>query len=1124
MPKPLEVFEEPDRYWSLLTSARDVDLEDQFFDRKEACAPDAGGNVPKSQVSNLIDHLKATVSAFANENHEGGLLVLGISKTGEVRGLSHLTDEQRNSIARPSDWLLNQNSRVKLHECSDSTGKAAKICLIYAPFTANAICETIGHSPSAWRRQGAQNTLLSSDQKDQLRRDKRIISFEDEPCCPFDLFDVDQPLLAEFRKVYHSDARYTYSDEQLLFQAGALIRDGNSYLFNNAGLLFFAANPQRLLSWASVRLIRYETLSETSPDSSVITLEKEFTGSLPQQIRNLRVYLQESGFFKKYQKRNIAGGFTEEPELPLAAVDEAIVNAVAHREYAAKYLIECKKFKDAFVVNNSGRVLQREREVPTDFSLADVVLDHAPRNPKLLGWLRLMKDERGAEFVRALSEGTRRMREEMQVLGLPAPRFHVTPFQTRVTLFNNAAEREAALRATSSDSEASTEFTNLFPLKLVNVQNLRTEEFARIKKEISSSLADALQSSGWFIDRGGYRMQAHKRHTEIPLPPEVARYLRFYPAYSFQVREYWSVLYLAIDYSLEVKNVRYANELLADIPAEGLVGKSAIANWNGWRPGRIQEADAEWIVIQFFEFESVQRIRSDKVIPNLPVWMLESMLHRAGVNFDLVSAIKRESLASMPNAARTRSAKTQAIAEELASSVFPISISGNIAVVVQSSGAVLSRKPESINTLFASSIPEPNVEFQHHHESADIREGITRFGAYNTDPHDIELVPICTDEYRHQMAALIERLKSGKFKYKGSERTFGARFNYSSIVTASNVSSLQGECTRVLEEHPDWKGNAELGRLFLIYTPERGYSLDDESSPYYQLKRLLFEAGIPSQMVDTPTLLNPDWKDLNLALNITAKCGIVPWVLPDAIPDAHFFVGLSYTQSQRRNASRMMGYANVFNAYGRWGFYSANSEAFPYDKKGEYFHRLVKSTLERLSPLSETPSIYFHYSAKFSRDDRKAILEAARAVRPKGAYSFVWINTQHNVRFYDRSNEGDGSLTRGSYIPTSPSQAYVSTTGYNPYRKSLGTPLTLEVNVYAEEPNGRSRAQHDLRALAFQILSLTKLNWASTDSLCGEPITTKYAGDIAYLTDAFLRQKEPGFKLHPVLERTPWFI
>jgi hypothetical protein len=59
--------------------------------------------------------------------------------------------------------------------------------------------------------------------------------------------------------------------------------------------------------------------------------------------------------------------------------------------------------------------------------------------------------------------------------------------------------------------------------------------------------------------------------------------------------------------------------------------------------------------------------------------------------------------------------------------------------------------------------------------------------------------------------------------------------------------------------------------------------------------------------------------------------------------------------------------------------------------------------------------------------------------------------------------------------------------------------------------------------LAVQVLCLTKLNWASTDAFTGEPITVKYAGDIAYLTAAFLRQREP-FQLHPVLERTPWFV
>jgi argonaute-like protein implicated in RNA metabolism and viral defense len=248
----------------------------------------------------------------------------------------------------------------------------------------------------------------------------------------------------------------------------------------------------------------------------------------------------------------------------------------------------------------------------------------------------------------------------------------------------------------------------------------------------------------------------------------------------------------------------------------------------------------------------------------------------------------------------------------------------------------------------------------------------------------------------------------------------------------------------------------------------------------------------------------------------------VPWVLPGAIPDADFFVGLSYTQNFERGTTRTMGYANVFNSYGRWGFYSANTETFPFEKKAEYFSELVRATLEKL-PLSDSPSVYFHYSAKFKKEDRDAIVGSARKVRPGGTYSFVWINTDHNVRFYDSRPEGDGSLSRGSFVRTSPSQLYLSTTGYNTYRKTLGTPQMLELNIFAEGPDRKPRTHHDLRALASQILSLTKLNWASTDSLCGEPITIKYAGAIAYLTAAFLRQQD-NFRVHAALEQTPWFI
>jgi len=59
-----------------------------------------------------------------------------------------------------------------------------------------------------------------------------------------------------------SDARYEYSDEELLYNAGAIEKDGDSYYFTRIGFLFFAANPQRVMPWAFIRLLRYERNSD----------------------------------------------------------------------------------------------------------------------------------------------------------------------------------------------------------------------------------------------------------------------------------------------------------------------------------------------------------------------------------------------------------------------------------------------------------------------------------------------------------------------------------------------------------------------------------------------------------------------------------------------------------------------------------------------------------------------------------------------------------------------------------------------------------------------------------------------------------------------------------------------
>jgi predicted HTH transcriptional regulator len=180
--------------------------------------------------------------------------------------------------------------------------------------------------------------------------------FDQRDCCIYDVRDLNLQILQEFRKVFLLDSGYEYSDEELLYQVGAINRNSDGYNFTNAGMLFFAANLQRVLSASFIRLLRFETDVENIEDRGLPTFDRKFTGSITKQVRDIRAFFRESGFFKLYQTRNPDGGFLEVPEYPLIVVDEAIVNAVAHREYAIGLPIECESYRNAFVVRNSGRL------------------------------------------------------------------------------------------------------------------------------------------------------------------------------------------------------------------------------------------------------------------------------------------------------------------------------------------------------------------------------------------------------------------------------------------------------------------------------------------------------------------------------------------------------------------------------------------------------------------------------------------------------------------------------------------------------------------------------------------------------------------------------------------------
>ncbi len=651
-PKPKEVFNTPSDYLTFLTVDSDDRFESQHFERKEVGRN--GTDVTDSLLKSVRDGVKKTISAFANANVEGGLLVLGIASDGTISGIDHLSESQKNSLINFPTLLNHQAAEPHEYNCIENLGNEKTILLVFVPHSSSGICETPGPPLQAWFRAGAQNISITQDKRDQIRTDKGLLNFENNPCCEFNPDDVDQEVLAEFRNSFSPEFTREFDDLRLLKEAGAITRRDGKPWFTHAGLLFFGINPQRIFPASYIRLLRFEVSSREYQQRGLPTFEKEFKGPLTKQIRTARLFFRESAFFKRYQKRKNGGGFMEEPEFPSTVIDEAIVNSIAHRDYRTGIPIECEAYQDAFIIKNPGRILQRDQDLPDEFSLSNVVLDSTPRNSKLVEWLKSMKDSDGSEFVKSLSEGTKQMLKAMKALSLPEPQYILGLNETLLKLENNSVEREAAIHA--ANQIKSTEFVNLFPLRVRNGDTpVPHQILMEHYRELSGILRDALMGNDWFIDKFKFsRLIAHRRGIAHKTPFDVSKILRLYPAYEFQIRQYFEHFYLCIEYRCQVRNVQRLSIVGQQFEKDNLLNRLCIAQDGIWREGKIIEFDMNFARIFFFDTKSEQMIPADKVIPHCSLEMLRTSLQKANISFDLAHAVKKYSLATEKGSARER--------------------------------------------------------------------------------------------------------------------------------------------------------------------------------------------------------------------------------------------------------------------------------------------------------------------------------------------------------------------------------------------------------------------------------------------------------------------------------------
>ncbi len=278
------------------------------------------------------------IVAFANGS--GGVMLLGVSDLGEVAGLSR---EQMDAV-----------ERMVVEICRDTVSPAVRasvykvkldgqwLVLVEVP-EGDGLYERDGRS---YVRVGSAKQLMSSDERMRLalrRGQAQRRSFDETTVrdTGFGAFSerLWKPLLS---------AENLSNPHVGLEKLGLLAANDHDVLCATvAGVLFCTEAPEEHLPQAAIMAVRYRGLDEASGqiDAQVIggPVDQQIRHALAFAARNMRVAAR-----KDPAREDL-------PEYSVRAIFEALVNAVAHRDYSISgSRIRLRIFADRLEIRSPG--------------------------------------------------------------------------------------------------------------------------------------------------------------------------------------------------------------------------------------------------------------------------------------------------------------------------------------------------------------------------------------------------------------------------------------------------------------------------------------------------------------------------------------------------------------------------------------------------------------------------------------------------------------------------------------------------------------------------------------------------------------------------------------------------
>lgn len=388
--------------------------EGQHFDRKSLFHGPPDAKEPRKRKE-VRDQVARWVAGFANA--EGGVLILGIEDDHTLSGHQLPPAALQTLLAVPQ-----ARCEPPLPPGFVVPHDGHELVVFDVPSTDGPVQVTGDGFPL---RMGDQ-TVDSSESKIQALKLQGLVESHESRPSALKLADLNSDLLAQARR---GAGLESLSDADYLLKRKLADRRGSELVLRQAAELLFARlgpdHPN-----AGVRVFRVVGTERRLGATHNVEERPRIEGNLPEVWQEA---VSVIGGLMRQPSRLVGNRFQAVSEYPRFSWQEALLNAIAHRDYSLQgNCIEVWLFDDRMEVVSPGGLLP-ELNLQELLSRKRV---HCSRNPRLM---RTLVD---LGLTRDQGEGIPRMFAEMEDAFLPAPRIEPTPRNVTVVLGNTTTLTE----------------------------------------------------------------------------------------------------------------------------------------------------------------------------------------------------------------------------------------------------------------------------------------------------------------------------------------------------------------------------------------------------------------------------------------------------------------------------------------------------------------------------------------------------------------------------------------------------------------------------------------------------------------------------------------------------------